>query len=125
MSNSLFEFNYQHDQQLKFNGVSVTRNSYYNHLMMNERFKQYNTDKFRLYGDIMSHEWDTPSGISFSTAIGEQNNNTLPLTSLATGINPANIVNEGHLARCAKTNIDITENTRSSLASFLVLIALV
>jgi hypothetical protein len=27
----------------KFNGVSTTRNSYYNHLVMNERIKTYNT----------------------------------------------------------------------------------
>jgi hypothetical protein len=86
--------------------------------MMNERIKQYNTDKFRLYGDIMNHEWDTGSGISYSATIGERNNNTLPLTSLSAGMNPANIVNEGHLARCAKTNIDITATTSSSLASF-------
>jgi len=102
----------------KFNGVSVTRNSYYNHLMMNERIKQYNTDKYKLYGDIMCHEWDTGSGISYSATIGERNNNTLPLTTLQTGMNPANIVNEGHLARCAKTNIDITASSNSSLASF-------
>jgi hypothetical protein len=102
----------------KFNGVSVTRNSYYNHLMMNERIKTYNSDKYKLYGDIMCHGWDTGSGISFSTAIGERNNNTLPLTSLATGMNPSNIVNQGHLDRCAKTNIDITATSNSSLASF-------
>ena len=30
---------------VKFNGVSCTRNSYYNHLIMNERIKQYGTDK--------------------------------------------------------------------------------
>jgi hypothetical protein len=46
----------------KFNGVSVTRNSYYNHLMMNERIKQYNTDKYNLYGDILNHSWDTGVG---------------------------------------------------------------
>ena len=102
----------------KFNGVSVTRNSYYNHLMMNERIKQYNTDKYNLYGDIMNHSWDTGSGISYSATIGERNNNTLPLTSLVTGMNPTHIVNQGHLDRCAKTNIDITATTSSSLASF-------
>ena len=32
----------------KFNGVSVTRNSYYNHLVMNERIKTYSFDKYRL-----------------------------------------------------------------------------
>ena len=54
---------------VKFNGVSCTRNSYYNHLAMNERIKTYNTDKFRLYGDIMNHEWDTGTGIQYSATI--------------------------------------------------------
>jgi hypothetical protein len=102
----------------KFNGVSVTRNSYYNHLIMNERIKTYNTDKYRLYADIMCHEFDTGSGIRYSATLGEINNNTVP-TTLATGANPANIVNQGHLDRCAKTNIDITNDQRSSLASFM------
>jgi hypothetical protein len=102
----------------KFNGVSVTRNSYYNHLMMNERIKTYNSDKYKLHGDIMCHEWDTGNALSYSATIGERNNNTLPLTSLVTGMNPANIVNEGHLSRCSKTNIDVTNTANSSLASF-------
>ena len=102
----------------KFNGVSVTRNSYYNHLMMNERIKTYNSDKYRLYGDIMCHEWDTGSGISYSSTIGERNNNTLGAT-LATGTNPGIIVNEGHISRCTKTNMDLTNVNHSSLASFM------
>jgi len=102
----------------KFNGVSVTRNSYYNHLMMNERIKTYNSDKFRLYGDIMNHEWDTGTGISYSATIGERNNNTLG-TTLATGTNPGIIINEGHISRCAKTNVDLTNVNHSSLASFM------
>jgi hypothetical protein len=102
----------------KFNGVSVTRNSYYNHLIMNERIKTYNSDKYRLYGDIMCHEWDTGSGISYSSTIGERNNNTLGAT-LATGTNPGIIVNEGHISRCAKTNMDLTNVNHSSLASFM------
>jgi hypothetical protein len=55
---------------VKFNGVSCTRNSYYNHLVMNERIKTYNTDKYKLYGDIMAHEWDNGYGISYSATIG-------------------------------------------------------
>jgi hypothetical protein len=102
----------------KFNGVSVTRNSYYNHLIMNERIKTYNTDKYRLYGDILCHEWDTGAGISYSTTIGERNNNTVP-TNLTTGLRPTSVVNQGHLDRCTKTNIDITNVNNSSLASFM------
>lgn len=44
---------------IKFNGVSCNRNSYYNHLMMNERIKMYNNDKYKLYGamnGIMDHQ---------------------------------------------------------------------
>jgi len=66
----------------------------------------------------MAHDWDNGYGISYSATIGERNNKTLPLKTLQTGANPANIVTQGHLNRCAKTNIDITDNTRSSLASF-------
>jgi hypothetical protein len=32
---------------VKFNGLSCTRNSYYNHLAMNERIKQYGADKYK------------------------------------------------------------------------------
>jgi hypothetical protein len=102
----------------KFNGVSTTRNSYYNHLVMNERIKTYNSDKYRLYGDIMAHEWDNGYGISYSSVIGERNNNTVPV-NLTTGLRPASVVNQGHLDRCAKTNIDITNVLNSSLASFM------
>ena len=59
---------------IKFNGVSCNRNSYYNHLMMNERIKMYNNDKYKLYGDILNHEWDTGPGIQYSAALGETNN---------------------------------------------------
>ena len=106
---------------VKFNGVSCTRNSYYNHLAMNERIKTYNIDKFRLYGDIMNHAWDTGTGIQYSTTLGEYNNTTVnPVASpLIQGFKPANIINQGHLARCAKTNIDITNVANSSLASFM------
>ena len=103
---------------VKFNGVSCTRNSYYNALVMNEKIKTFNNDKMKLYGDILCHDWDNGYGISYSATIGERNNNTVPLTTLERGMNPANIVNQGHLNRCAKTNIDITDNTRSSLSSF-------
>jgi hypothetical protein len=102
----------------KFNGVSTTRNSYYNHLIMNERIKTYNSDKYRLYGDIMSHEWDNGYGLSYSTTIGERNNNTVPV-NLTTGLRPASVVNQGHLDRCQKTNVDITNVLNSSLASFM------
>jgi hypothetical protein len=68
---------------------------------MNEKIKTYNTDKYRLYGDILCHEFDTGVGISYSSTIGEKNNNTLS-TNLTTGSNPANIVNQGHLDRCSK-----------------------
>ena len=103
---------------VKFNGVSCTRNSYYNHLAMNERIKTYNTDKFRLYGDILNHEWDTGTGIQYSATIGESNNDTQAYL-LKDGFKPDKIVNQGHLDRCAKTNIDITNVANSSLASFL------
>jgi hypothetical protein len=103
---------------IKYNGVSCNRNSYYNHLMMNERIKTYNTDEYRLYGDIMCHEWDTGTGIQYSATIGESNNDTKP-TNLIEGFKPDKIVNQGHLDRMIKTNIDITNVPNSSLAGFM------
>jgi len=105
---------------VKFNGVSCTRNSYYNHLVMNERIKMYNNDKYRLYGDIMNHSFDTGTGIQYSTTLGEYNNTTINKNSpLQDGFKTSNIINQGHLQRCAKTNIDITNVANSSLASFM------
>ena len=104
---------------VKFNGVSCTRNSYYNHLAMNERIKMYNNDKFRIYGDIMNHAWDIGTGIQYSSTIGEFNNTTATPITLVQGFKPANIANQGHLARCAKSNIDITNVANSSLANFM------
>ena len=42
----------------KFDGAQLTRSSYHNHLMMNEKIKTYNADKYKLYGDVMGHAWD-------------------------------------------------------------------
>ena len=103
---------------IKYNGISCNRNSYYNHLMANERIKTYNTDKYHLYGDILCHQFDNGNGISYSATIGERNNNTVP-TNLTTGSNPANVVNQSHLDRCAKTNIDLSDTAHSSLANFM------
>jgi NAD-dependent deacetylase len=64
----------------------------------------------------MCHEWDTGTGIQYSSTIGESNNDTQAY-ELKDGFKPDKIVNQGHLERCAKTNIDITDTTRSSLAS--------
>jgi hypothetical protein len=105
----------------KFNGVSVTRNSYYNHLLMNENIKMYSDDKFRLYGDILGHAWDTGNSIGYNTTAGEYNN----VTNLATGLvaqgnKPGTIPNLGHRARCAKTNIDMTNSVNSTLGNFLL-----
>jgi len=105
----------------KFNGVSVTRNSYYNHLLMNERIKMYSADKFKLYGDILGHAWDTGNSIGYTTTAGEYNNGTnLQIGLIAQGYKPSTLTNQGHLSRCAKTNIDMTDNTYSSLAQFLL-----
>ena len=105
----------------KFNGVGVTRNSYYNHLLMNENIKTYSDDKFRLYGDILCHAWDSGNSIGYSTTAGEYNN----VTNLATGLvaqgnKPGTIPNLGHRARCAKTNIDMTNSVNSTLGNFLL-----
>jgi hypothetical protein len=105
----------------KFNGVSVTRNSYYNHLLMNENIKMYSDDKFKIYGDILNHSWDTGNSIGLIGTAGEYNNCTNLATGLvAQGNRPGTIPNLGHRARCAKTNIDMTDNTNSSLAQFLL-----
>jgi len=80
----------------KFNGISTTRNSYYNHLLMNENIKMYSDEKFKLYGDILGHSWDTGNSIEYNN-----------ITNLATGLvaqgnRPGTVPNLGHRARCAK-----------------------
>jgi len=54
---------------IKFNGVSVNRGSYYNHLMMNERIKMYSNDKFDIYGDILNHVFDSGNTIGYNALI--------------------------------------------------------
>jgi len=106
---------------VKFNGVSCTRNSYYNHLAMNERIKQYGADKFKLYGDILGHAWDTGNSIGYNATAGEYNNGTNLATGLvAQGSKPGTIPNQGHLTRCAKSNIDMTNSANSTLGNFLL-----
>jgi hypothetical protein len=106
----------------KFDGAQLTRSSYHNHLMMNEKLKTYTNDKFKIYGDIMGHAWDNGAGINYvPTGVGEVNNNIVaPTTSVGTGgLNPTQQVNSGHIERCRKNNIDVTKRTNSSLNSFL------
>ena len=106
---------------VKFNGVSVTRNSYYNHLAMNERIKMYSADKFKLYGDILGHAWDTGNSIGYNATAGEYNNVTnLAVGLVAQGNKPGTIPNQGHISRCAKTNIDMTTSVNSTLGNFLL-----
>ena len=62
----------------KIDGTQLTRSSYHNHLMVNEKIKTYNSDKYRIYGDIMGHSWDNGYGINL-TARGEVNNNINPI----------------------------------------------
>ena len=105
----------------KFDGAQLTRSSYHNHLMMNEKIKTYNTDKFKIYGDILGHSFDNGFGINYvPTGLGEVNNNILaPTTSTGTGgLNPTQQVNTGHIERCRK-NVDVTKRANSSLNTFL------
>ena len=106
----------------KFDGAQLTRSSYHNHLMMNEKIKTYNNDKFKIYGDIMGHAWDNDYGINYIPLnLGEVNNSVVaPTTSIGTGgLNPTQQVNSGHIERCRKNNIDVTKRTNSSLNTFL------
>ena len=106
---------------MKFNGVSVNRGSYYNHLMMNERIKMYSNDKFDLYGDILNHVFDSGNTIGYNSLAGEYNN----VTNLATGLvaqgnKPGTVPNLAHRARCTKTNVDLTNQSNSTLGNFLL-----
>jgi hypothetical protein len=106
---------------VKFNGVSCTRNSYYNHLAMNERIKQYGADKFKLYGDILGHAWDTGNSIGYNALMGEYNNITnLQIGLITQGGKPSTLINQGHLTRCVRTNIDMTNSANSTLGNFLL-----
>jgi len=105
----------------KFDGAQLTRSSYHNHLMMNEKIKTYNTDKYKIYGDIMGHAWDNGLGINYApNGLGEVNNNILTTVNIGSaGLNPTQMVNSGHVMRCVKNNIDITKRANSSLNTFL------
>jgi len=105
----------------KVDGAQLTRSSYHNHLMMNEKIKTYNADKYKIYGDIMGHAWDNGYGINYvPTGLGEVNNNILTTTAIGSaGLNPSQMVNSGHVMRCIKNNIDVTKRTNSSLNTFL------
>ena len=89
--------------------------------MMNEKIKTYNTDKFKIFGDIMGHGWDNGHSLDYvQTGVGEINNNILNITSaIVFGLDPTNMTNPAHLQRCMKNNIDITRNTNISLNTFL------
>ena len=106
----------------KFDGAQLTRSSYHNHLMMNEKLKTYNTDKFKIYGDILGHAWDNGHSIDYlQSGVGEINNNILNLTTANIfGLDPTNMTNTAHLQRCMKNNIDISRKTNSSLNTFYV-----
>ena len=106
---------------MKFNGVSVNRGSYYNHLMMNERIKMYSNDKFDIYGDILNHVFDSGNTIGYNSLVGEYNNVTNLATGLvAQGSKPGTVPNLAHRARCAKTNVDLTNQANSTLGNFLL-----
>jgi len=103
----------------KFDGAQLTRSSYHNHLYMNEKIKTYNSDKYKIYGDIMGHVWDNGYSINYSaTGGGEINNNILIPTNIY-GLAPLNTPNNAHVQRCMKNNIDITKKANSSLNTFL------
>jgi len=95
----------------KVDGAQLTRSSYHNHLMMNEKIKTYNTDKFKIYGDILGHVWDNGHSIDYvPNKVGEVNNTILPFnTPNIYGLAPTNMTNTAHLQRCLKNNIDITK----------------
>ena len=98
---------------------------YHNHLMMNEKIKTYNTDKYKIYADIMGHQWDNGYAINLSTGengLGEVNNNIkAPSSTITIGSKPDTMVNNGHILRCQKNNVDCTLPANSSLNKFLAL----
>ena len=110
---------------LKFDTSQLSHNMYHNHLMMNEKIKTYNTDKYKIYGDIMGHQWDNGYSINLSTGLsglGEVNNNIkAPTSNITIGSKPDTMVNNGHVLRCQKNNIDCTLPANSSLNKFLSL----
>jgi len=93
--------------------------------MMNKKIKTYNTDKYKLYGDVMGNAWDNGYSINLSTGLGglgEVNNNIkAPASNITIGSKPYTMVNNGHILRCQKSNIDCTTAANSSLNKFLSL----
>jgi hypothetical protein len=75
----------------------------------------YSADKFKLYGDILGHSWDTGNSIGYSSTAGEYNN----VTNLATVTNSAYstlgdfLLSAGAQNTTGSTNILINENQNS------------
>ena len=88
----------------KFDGTQLTRSNH-NHLMVNKKLKTYNSDKYKIFGDVMSHSWDNGYGINL-TSPGEVNNNINPILTgtppIFTGLEPSTQVNTEHIERCKK-----------------------
>lgn len=93
---------------IKFNGVNCNRGSYYNNFYVHEQIKKMSTDEFKIYGDILNMEWDDGRSMQYIDNVGEVNN----VTAAAT-IN--DIVNQGHVNRLKKGNIDLSAVSRSPL----------
>lgn len=105
---------------IKFNGVSCNRASYHNNFIINEDLKTFDNDEYKLYGDILNHEFDNGAGIGFSTigGIGEINNQTVdPVDVLKNGFKPTSQPNYGHVQRMRKSNIDLTGTNTTPLSS--------
>jgi hypothetical protein len=102
---------------IKFNGVACNRSSYYNNFLINEDIKTMDNNEYKLYGDILNHEFDNGAGIAYSDTggIGEINNNTVGGADiLKNGFKPTAQVNTGHVKRMQKSNIDLTGNNNDA-----------
>jgi hypothetical protein len=113
---------------IKFNGVACNRSSYYNNFLINEDIKTMDNNEYKLYGDILNHDFDNGAGLALNVTggVGEVNNNTVGSSDiLKNGFKPSAQVNHGHVNRMRKSNVDLTGKNyltasgyNSSLAAF-------
>lgn len=93
--------------QGKYNNTNINRSSNYQNFILNEKYKTMDEDEYRLYGDILNNFLDSTESYEYDDNLGEMNNN-LKAVDITSGHLAG--VNQGHLARIKKNNMDLRTN---------------
>jgi hypothetical protein len=96
-----------HQVSITYNGVSINRNAENLNFYINEQLKLVGEQSARQMYDELLFDWDTPDSFQFNaTDSVDYNNNTL--ASALLGDRP---VNQGHINRMKKQNMNLTSNS--------------